>query len=141
MYNRKLIDNISLYFGGEWVNVLVGDHVSIDDGIYVGAEGSAVVYEGSLVAAWSGVSHVVPHGSPRDWEKLADSPVHIDNLVAHITLDSLKAAALREHLDWEEDCVPRLDKLLDLVSLQIEPIHMCMMACNKLKAEMKEGIV
>lgn len=128
---------MQLYFGGEWIEVTVGDRIPVGDGIYVGAKGSAVVYRGRLVAAWSGRSFVIPHGSPRDWKELSDRPTHIDNLVAHITLDSLRAAAEREHLDWEKDCLPRLDKLLELVSLQIEPVHMCMIACRKLKSELE----
>jgi len=136
LINRKPVDSIRLYFGGEWIKVPVGDHITVDDGIYVGAEGSAVVYGGTLVAAWTGVSHVIPYGSPRDWKKLSSRPTHIDNLVAHITMDSLRAAAEREHLEWEKDCLPNLAKLLELVSLQIEPVHMCMIACRKFKSEL-----
>lgn len=129
---------MKLYVSGEWVPVSVGEETPIDDGIYIGAKGSAVVYGGHLVAAWSGISHVVPHGTPGDWKKLSSRTTHIDNLVAHITMDSLKEGAKREHLDWEEDCVPNLTELLENLSLQIEPIHLCMMACNKLRRKIRD---
>lgn len=137
MHNRKKLNSMKLYFGGEWVRVGVGEHIPIGDGIYIGATGSAVVYGETLVAAWSGISHIIPHGTPEDWKKLSGRPTHIDNLVAHITMDSLKEGASREHLDWEKDCVPNLTELLENLSLQIEPIHLCMMACNKLKRKIE----
>ena len=138
MLDRESIDSLKLYFGGEWVRVSIGEHIPIGDGIYLGDEGSAVVYGGTLVAAWSGINHVIPHGTPNDWKKLSDRPTHIDNLVAHITMDSLKEGARREHLDWDEDCVPNLTELLENLSLEIEPIHLCMMACNKLGRKIKD---
>ena len=111
----------------------------LEDGVYIGSDGVAVVFEGALVAAWKGKSNVIPHGSPRDWKKISAKTTHIDNIVAHIPMSSLKEGAQREHLDWEEDCVPRLGRLVDLLSLQVEPIHLCMMACSKLRREIKEG--
>lgn len=126
---------------GEWRDVYVGDEVPFDDGIYLGSEGSAVVFKGKLVAAWKGKNHVIPHGSPRDWEEISAKSTHIDNIVAHIPMSSLKEGARREHLDWDEDCAPRLNTLIELLSLQIEPIHLCMIACNKLKKQIKEGLI
>lgn len=127
--------------GGEWIDVHVGNEVEIDDGIYLGSGGTAVVFEGKLVAAWKGTNHVIPHGSPRDWDKVSAKSTHIDNIVAHIPMSSLKEGASRENLDWEEDCVPRLGYLVDLLSLQIEPIHLCMIACSKMKRQIKEGVI
>ena len=136
---KTVRDHIQLFFEGEWTTFKLGDLVPLVDGIYLGRAGSAVVFGGYLVAAWEEIHHIVPHGSPRDWEGIQSRATNLDDLVAHITLDSLKVAATREHLDWDKDCVPRLAKLLELVTMQIEPIHMCMIACNKLKTEIKEG--
>jgi len=35
----------------------IGDHVGIDDGIYLGVEGAIVVMQGLLVAKFSGLNH------------------------------------------------------------------------------------
>lgn len=132
-------DHIQLFFEGDWTTFGLGDEVPLVDGIFLGKAGSAVVYGGVLVAAWEEVHHIVPHGSPRNWEELEARSTNLDNLVAHITMDSLKVAAKRENLDWDKDCLPRMAKLLELVTMQIEPIHMCMIACRKLKKEIEEG--
>jgi len=139
--NREPLQHVKMELGGEWIDVHVGDKVEIDDGIYLGSSGAAVVFDGKLVAAWKGKNHIIPHGSPRDWDRISSQPTHIDNLVAHIPLSSLKEGARRENLNWEEDCAPRINVLVDLLSRQIEPIHLCMMACSKMRSQIKEGVI
>ena len=141
MLHRQALRQVKMELDGEWVDVHVGAEVNIDNGIYLGSGGTAVVFGGKLVAAWKGRNNVIPHGSPREWEKISARSTHIDNIVAHIPLSSLKEGAVREHLDWDEDCAPRLNHLVDLLSLQIEPIHLCMMACSKMKRQIKEGVI
>jgi len=138
----KFVDTISLYAshadgGHHWQEYGMGDPVDLEDGIYIGAKGTAVVYEGALVVAWDKPNQIVPHGSPRQWSEMKGQ-LHIDDAVAHITMESLKEASRKEHLNWEDDCLPRIKELIDLVVLQIEPIHMCMIACNKLRQRIKK---
>ena len=136
---RKLKDHIQLEFEGEWTTFGVGDLVPLEDGVYVGKELSAVAYGGHLVAAWEGKNYIIPHGTWNDREK---GEIHkLENTVAHITMSSLQEGCRRENLDWKEDCVPRLSTLLELLSLEIEPIHICMVAACKLKRKIKEGTV
>lgn len=134
-------DHVQLFTDGEWNTFLLGDEVPLKDGIFLGKDVSAVVFGGFLVAAWEGRNYVVPHGSPRDWEKTIEGITSIEDLVAHIPMSALKEGAKRENLDWEKDCVPRLSKLIEKLTLQIEPIHFCMIACRKFKREIEEGII
>lgn len=132
-------DHVQLWSGERWVTFNIGDAVPLSDGVFLGKNGSSVVFGGCLVAAWEGRNYVIPHGSPRNWEEITEGIHNIEDIVAHVPMSALQEGAKREHLDWEKDCVPRLSHLLELLTLQIEPIHMCMIACNKLRQEMKEG--
>ncbi len=134
-------DHVQLEIEGEWTHFFIGDKVPLSDGIFLGRVGSAVVFGGCLVAAWEGRNYIIPHGTPNDWKAITEGITNMDDLAAHITVASLQEGARREHLDWEKDCVPRLPWLLEQLSHEIEPIHLCMIACNKLKRYIKEGII
>jgi hypothetical protein len=134
-------DHVQLWLRGEWETFSIGDVVPLEDGVFLGKYGSAVVFGGHLVAAWEGRNYVIPHGSPNNWKSITEGIMSWDNIVAHVPLSALQEGAKREHLDWEKDCVPRLSHLLELLSMEIEPIHICMIACNKLKHQMKDGMI
>ena len=124
--------------GRHWVRYSIGEEVELRDGVYLGSKGSAVVYQGVLVAAWDKPNQIIPHGSPRQQNEMVDQ-LHLEDVVAHVTMDSLKEGCRREHLNWELECLPRLGILIDLLVRQIEPVHLCMMAGAKLKRMIKEG--
>lgn len=138
---RTTKDHVQLFTEGRWTTFNLGDEVPLRDGIFLGKNVSAVVFGGFLVAAWEGQNYVVPHGSPRDWERIIEGITPMEDLVAHIPMSALQEGAKRENLDWENDCVPRLSKLIEKLTLQIEPIHFCMIACRKFKREIEEGII
>lgn len=138
---RKEKDHVMLWFEENWVSYNLGDEVPLRDGIFLGKDLSAVIFGGHLVAAWEGRNYVVPHGSPRDWDRIRDGTTSTEDMVAHIPMSALQEGAKRENLDWEKDCVPRMSKLIEKLTLQIEPIHFCMIACRKFKREMEEGII
>ncbi len=120
----------------EWVEFMVGDDVPLDDGIYFGAKGSAVVLEGVLVAAWNIPKKIIPTIGVGAG---VDEQVNLEDTVAHITIESLKEACRKERLNWELDCLTRFRELVDLVSLEIDPVEICMLAAIKFKQLIKEG--
>lgn len=143
MIKGRAVDSISLWTADEgedpsWHEFYLGDVVGLDDGIYIGAKGSSCVFQGILVAAWNKPSQIIPFGPPTQREEM-EAQINLEDTVAHITMDSLKEGCRREHLNWEVDCLPRIKTLIEFLALEIEPVHLCMMAGAKLKRLMKEG--
>lgn len=141
--NGSSIKHIQLYVekeeGYEWVNYDVGDDVPLKDGIYIGSKGSSVVYDGWLVAAWDKPNQLIPHGTPRQRETMSNQ-MHLEDAVAHISIESLKEASEAENLDWETEALPNIETLIGLVGMEIDPIRICMVACAKMKRMIKEGL-
>jgi len=124
--------------GRHWQRYSIGEEVELRDGVYLGSKGSAVVYQGVLVAAWDKPNQIIPHGSPRQQSEMIDL-LHLEDVVSHIAMSSLKEACRMENLNWEIDCLPRISTLIQFVGLEIDPVRICMVACAKLKRLIKEG--
>lgn len=141
---EKSVDFIQLLIpdlddkGSHWEKYCIGDEVELRDGIYLGAKGSSVVYQGVLVAAWNSPNQIIPHGPPINRDRMKGQ-LHLEDVVAHITMESLQEGCRKENLNWEDDCLPRIKTLIDFMVHQVEPIHLCMMAAAKLKRLIKEG--
>ena len=144
LIDNKAVDSISLWvdatdgFRHQWADFCLGDTVPLDDGIYIGAKGSSCIFQGILVAAWNKPNHIIPFGTPRQRKEM-ESQINLEDTVAHITMDSLREGCRREHLNWEEDCLPRIKTLVEFLVLEIEPVHLCMMAGAKLSRLIKRG--